>query len=79
MIYYDRTVGESPPPLPPKKRSANSANVTNSLSFVPATLSLERLSIKSDNSSVTSFDSSSGGCLRMDLSAEDSPCPVRSK
>ncbi|XP_065201005.1 guanine nucleotide-releasing factor 2 isoform X2 [Planococcus citri] len=72
----NRTVGESPPPLPPKKRNANS-NVTNTIPFVPATLSLERLSIKSDNSSVTSFDSSSGGgCLRTDLSAEDS-APVR--
>lgn len=74
-MICNRTLGESPPPLPPKKRNVNS-NVTNTISVVPASLSLERLSIKSDNSSVASFDSSSGG-LRLDLSNEDST-PVRS-
>lgn len=73
MFALRRTIEESPPPLPPKKRNLSS-NVTSTMPTVPASLSLERLSLKSDNSSIASFDSSHGGgsAVKVDSTNEES-------
>ncbi|KAK7580503.1 hypothetical protein V9T40_001132 [Parthenolecanium corni] len=69
----------SPPPLPPKKRNMNShvtSSSTSSSMLVPSSLSLEGLSLRSDNSSVASFDSSTG-LSRVDT--DDSSCKQLSR
>lgn len=51
-MYRKVWIGDSPPPLPPKKKSSGGGTVVG-----PPSHSMERLSLRSDNSSLGSLDS----------------------